>query len=470
MLWKPDGWWTGVNSENRSGLVPKTFLRHLPVEELSQALRILEKRGEGDTENSRQKDSKAETEETLHDSMGKAQVADESILPRSSSTSIPPLAMVMNRPVRCLGDALRADPHLTYACHLTPRLSHSNLAFHDLYWNYEDDKLRKRHVRVSCLIRLIRFEGMPRDIHTGLIRVALYDTSQKTGKQLVSNVHTIRAQIKGSTWTFISRADTANTGIDFSDFLLRSNYKSKEVILLLQASVITFEEGHYVENALGSYKLSMIGDNFESCIAKKTYTDYLTSENIFDRESTPSKTNFKIVLKALDVPKDLVQYVDALPDVLLYNPMFIRITYFYRRRAGTLLLRDRSNPLSAEMISDPLLSAFPFVADQPDLMDLITGMWMSRFKQLKIKTEVNQAQTFFHIFMNTAYCIHRTAVMPDYCMWDKKVLAERQEVLKKCVDMLREYKSAARFLLTTTSKPINIYDYSMDIMGIHALD
>ena len=38
---------------------------------------------------------------------------------------------------------MRADPHLTYACHLTPRLSYSNLAFHDLYWNYQDDKVRE---------------------------------------------------------------------------------------------------------------------------------------------------------------------------------------------------------------------------------------------------------------------------------------------------------------------------------------
>lgn len=35
------------------------------------------------------------------------------------------------------------DNHLTYECYLAPRLSNSNYAFHDIYWNYEDDKVNR---------------------------------------------------------------------------------------------------------------------------------------------------------------------------------------------------------------------------------------------------------------------------------------------------------------------------------------
>ncbi|VBB33050.1 unnamed protein product [Acanthocheilonema viteae] len=33
------------------------------------------------------------------------------------------------------------NAHFTYECYLAPRLSKSNYAFHDIYWNYEDDRV-----------------------------------------------------------------------------------------------------------------------------------------------------------------------------------------------------------------------------------------------------------------------------------------------------------------------------------------
>lgn len=106
---------------------------------------------------------------------------EESSLPRAVVRQPLPLKV----PVTCLGDALRTDSHLTYQCHLTPRRSHSNLAFHDLFWNFEDDKLRKRRVTVSRIVRLVRLDSMP-TVEFGLIRIALYDQSKKTGRQIVS--------------------------------------------------------------------------------------------------------------------------------------------------------------------------------------------------------------------------------------------------------------------------------------------
>ncbi|KAK6736526.1 hypothetical protein RB195_019295 [Necator americanus] len=72
--------------------------------------------------------------------------------------------------------------------------------------------------------------------------------------------------------------------------------------------------------------------------------------------------------------------------------------------------------------------------------------------------------------MNTAYCVAKTAVMPPYCIWDSKGLAARHQVLKKCEDMLREYHTSTRFLLTEPCHPVNVYDYSFDLMSRHALD
>ncbi|KHJ88462.1 hypothetical protein OESDEN_11742 [Oesophagostomum dentatum] len=116
-----------------------------------------------------------------------------------------------------------------------------------------------------------------------------------------------------------------------------------------------------------------------------------------------------------------------MPDVLLFNPMFVRLYFFFRRRAGTTLLRDRDNPLSSEMVSDPVLALFPSVADQPDMMDQLRNLWNAKLKTIKNKSEAEQAMAFFQLFMNTAYCVHRTAIMPPYCIWDSKGLAARQQ-------------------------------------------
>lgn len=60
--------------------------------------------------------------------------------------------------------------------------------------------------------------------------------------------------------------------------------------------------------------------------------------------------------------------------------------------------------------------------------------------------------------------------MPDYCIWNEGALKERQKAFEKCIEMLKEYKTASRYLLTVTSRPINIYDYSFNLLGPHALD
>ncbi|VDL72563.1 unnamed protein product [Nippostrongylus brasiliensis] len=394
---RPDGWWTARNSKGDVGLVPKTYLRQATADD--------EARSAANTEAARRTE------------------------PRQSTGQRPPspsqgLLAVSEQ----VGDAQEMDPHLSFACHLTPRLSHSNIGFHDLYWNYRDDKLRKRRVRVSKLVRLVRLEGMPRETGVCLIRTALYDRSRRTGRQIVSNVHAIRAEVKNRTWTFNTRTDTASSGVDYGDFVVRSNYNMADVVLLIEASHVVASQGGFEERSLGIITMDLIAKG-EVTFSNKTYSESLRAENIFDRSSNgnSSATPHKIVLKVLDVPQELVALIDSMPDVLVFNPMFVRLYFFFRRYAGISLLRDRDNHLSA-------------------------------------------ATSFLQLFMNTTFCVHKTAVMPPYRIWDSNALAARHQILKKCEDMLREHRSPSRFLLTEPCRPLNIYDYSFDLLGRHALD
>ncbi|KHJ76767.1 hypothetical protein OESDEN_23613 [Oesophagostomum dentatum] len=58
---------------------------------------------------------------------------------------------------------------------------------------------------------------MPRESPFCLLRTALYDRSRKTGRQIT---------------------DTTSSGVDYGDYIVRSNYNMDDVVLLIEASHI----------------------------------------------------------------------------------------------------------------------------------------------------------------------------------------------------------------------------------------
>ncbi|VDD91814.1 unnamed protein product [Enterobius vermicularis] len=169
-----------------------------------------------------------------------------------------------------LGAALENDIHLTCQCHLAPRLSESNLGFHDVYWNHDSNKLRKRRVRVSKIIRLIKLEKVFSDapnVQIRLIRACLFDFSGKTGKQIVSNVHTVKADDKNEkNWTFSNRTCGGQTGLEFSEFFVRSNYTNPNVVLMMETSVLCPNNDGRLEEEPKGYFVIPIVDHNGRCI------------------------------------------------------------------------------------------------------------------------------------------------------------------------------------------------------------
>ncbi|CAJ0948822.1 unnamed protein product, partial [Mesorhabditis belari] len=457
-----DGWWKAQNTMGEEGMVPKTFLKHFdpletpPHEHLQQS--VQERRIQEQSNQPQQ--SLIIPQPFIH------QTTTQNI------QQIPPMQFSLTPTVSCLGDALSSDHHLTAACHLAPRLSESNLAFHDLYWNFKDDKLRKRYVRVSKLVRLIRVEGMEnrQSAQANLLRIALFDLSRRTGRQIVSNVHTICANNEAGNWTFSTKIDSTLDVFHFSDVLIRSNYQQSNIVLVIEASIIEDQSGFPREISLGVAKLPLLSDQGVVRLTNRTYTEMLIRENLFDRTNPGIKTNFRLVFKVMDVPTDLVQYVDSLPDILLFQPPFARLAFFYRRRLAEALIRDKENPVSSELLYDPFLASFPRAFDQPDLLDYCRKTFQHKLKQIVKRSESEQAAEFYSYFMLTVFTLIDTSMMPPFSAWDSRIINARRSLMEKHASSVLEHKGNVQFLLSNPFRPLDIFAYTVDLTGQHAID
>lgn len=107
----------------------------------------------------------------------------------------------------------------------------------------------------------------------------------------------------------------------------------------------------------------------------RSYSEPLTRGSVFEsREAGPfflaqecftgsgERTPYRLVFRAMDVSENERHHVEfvfsasadncsSLPDVLVFNPLYVRLAYFYRRRLGVVLLRDKEDRASSGIFS-----------------------------------------------------------------------------------------------------------------------
>ncbi|VDM40849.1 unnamed protein product [Toxocara canis] len=481
---REDGWWMAERSDGKRGLIPKTFLKvhpkspavlhervsvevHRPATtSSSQPLSIEEQEeisarkgaevGSHNAENVRKAQHEAASMKSVPLMATMAEQENMRTVPAKVVKQVlifilPDFflnhvanfeAMAITGGLQrqqvsetCLGAALSNDVHLSYRCHLTPRLSESNVGFHDLYWNYEANK--------------------------------------------VSNVHTIKAQARAHgerTWTFIAKTDGEHTSVEFSDFFVRSNYIQVDVVILIEASVVHCDaDGKISETPMGYASLPIIGESGHCCLqnscVKRPYRHIgivLSTRSGLTRNTTHMKISFRVS----DVNETIVSFVDSLPDILVWNPMFARLGFYYRRSLGEVLLKQRSNPMNGELIPDPFLATFPIIVDQVDVMDLLRSLWMNKLKSYgnKKREELEENALFRELYMNTAFVLCGTVPMPQYDMLNVNGLAERAAILKAFREQYVASNNPLKYLVTQRSKPLDIFAYAVDLVGEHAID
>ncbi|CAG9532786.1 unnamed protein product [Cercopithifilaria johnstoni] len=490
---REDGWWLAENANGDRGFVPKTFLlkvhkklieskeianesnKPLPMPRKTIATKIIQAgnartiKSEEITEKTKASEGKKHQNEvnvgTVGDKNASAeisnigQIVETKILEESSSdnsrisgqhlelseakilgTSLP---RSLNEPVTLPNSPERQNnysTHLTYECYLAPRLSKSNYAFHDIYWNYEDDRLRKRRVRVSKMIKVISLDKVRLnaiDVHCRLIRAYLFnEKSAEEECQIVSNIYTIKAYPRtrtrdSQTWTFSTAKDIQKASLNYPLFILRSNYKQKSVMLCLEATIIfSNHEGEMSEGSLGCVVLPIIDENGHCCIQN-----------------------------------------NSLPDIFLCHALFLPMFFYYRRLLGQFLTKDSDNCDSTALKAEPFLATFPAIADQPDIMEMLWQLWKIHEKNVTNKklSEMEEAERFRSFFLTTGFILHQTIPMTKFNWTDARCFADRQAKLNHFREQYLHNFDAIKYLSRQRCHPINVYSCAVDIIGPHAI-
>ncbi|EFO24488.2 hypothetical protein LOAG_04002 [Loa loa] len=487
---RQDGWWLAENANGDRGFIPKTFLKvhkelidfkeaskesgkPLPMPRRTVAAktdRVANRRTiENEDISAKSKNTEGKNQRNdvnvgvIRDVIAPAatsnigQDVETKILEESSSESSkvsgqdlklsqPKIPKITHRrpltqPAFVLDAFKRANDcsnHLTYECYLAPRLSKSNYAFHDIYWNYEDDRLRKRRVRVSKMIKVTRLDKVRLsaiDVHCRLVRAYLFDRkSTEEECQIVSNVYTIKAHPRKrdpQTWIFSTMKDMEKTLLNYPSFIVRSNYKQKSVTLCLEATIIFSDhEGVISEQSLGRVLLPIIDENGHCCI----------------------KNN-------------------SLPDVFLCHTLFLPMFFYYRRLLGQFLTKDRDNCGSTALKAEPFLATFPAIADQPDIMEMLWQLWKIHEKNVTNKklSEMEEAERFRSFYLATGFIFHQTVAMPKFNWADVRCFLDRQTKLNHFREQYLHDFDAIKYLSRERCHPVDVYSCAVDIIGPHAV-
>ncbi|BFZ07773.1 hypothetical protein BsWGS_10812 [Bradybaena similaris] len=492
---REDGWWTAENDKGERGLVPSTFLkvhnpyRNVQLDDEDEEEEEDEEDGAGDSPRKSGRQlwggiKKAVKETTVSDvlhAMG--------AVPSGFRTST--LCRMFNE-----GDTYRM------ANYLAPKLSQSNLTYRDLLFDPATNRIRPRSTRIEHLITLVSCQQIPPP-GTGIevldhhVRICLFD-----GQRILSNIHCVKVASvdkSGRTWTFTTRVhDLMNPHMQ-GEFFVRTNNTLDNIGVLFELCISykrtsTQERGEFscgwvnlplLENGMvitnKSFDLYVHGGTFyekgvevDPNISRRTTSNALVS--LISGNKQP-----RLIVK-VQTPRQLhKELMNTLPDTFVGNTCLLRLYSYYRQCLADVLLKDRLDLTSAELIHDPLLKGFPHAADTPDLMELFTHEWIKKLREVKhdeklleptpLKDEEYMKELFRKVFMECVYPVSHLAMVPEYKMGDTEVEKLRRESATKFAELKNQGKTPLSALLSAdlVFKPFKMSEVSFDIIGPYSL-
>ncbi|XP_075419262.1 nephrocystin-1 isoform X1 [Tenrec ecaudatus] len=485
---KPDGWWAARNAKGDEGLVPRTYLEPY-MKEIDQ-----ESSGEGSEE------AVEVVDETVDGASVKQRTDSHwSAIQKAVSEQISTVGVLTTmgavpagfRP-SSLSQLLEEGNHFRASYFLQPELTPSQLAFRDLMWDAEAGTIKSRTSRVSLALtlwscKMIPLPGTSIQVLSRHVRLCLFD-----GNKVLSNIHTVRATWqpkKSKTWTFSPQVTGILPCLLDGDCFVRSNSSSPDLGILFELGIsyIRNSTGERGELSCGWVFLKLF-DASGIPIPTKTYELFLSGGTPYEKgvevDPTISRRAYgsvfhqlltirrqpQLLVKLRTLSRKSRHMLSLLPETLVGSMCCVHLLVFYRQILGDVLLRDRVNLQSADLISNPVLATFPKLLEQPDIMDALRSSWAEKESTLKRSEKRDQEflkAAFTLVYHNSVYPLIHSKLLPPFRWAEEETEATRWKVIANFLKQSQEEEGALHALLSPEGahEPFDLSEQTYDFLG-----
>ncbi|XP_041353356.1 nephrocystin-1-like [Gigantopelta aegis] len=517
-------WWIGENDKGERGNVPANLLqkynKYITIQKddaEEEEEEEEEEAGDGDTYPRKKRHGKA-----LWGSIKKA-VTETTVSDVLHAMGAVPSGFRMST----LSKYFNESDTYRMINYLNPKLSVSNLMYKDLFFDPLTSKIRPRKVKIERIVTLVSCQQIP---HPGSgikllsrhVRICLFD-----GQNILSNIHTVKVSDKNleeRTWLFSTRIFERMNISEHGETFIRTNSIVDNIGILFELGISYIREErpdvthtfHFKRMKINDRKTSTEQKDEFSCgwvhlplldqdgtfVANRTFNLYVNGGTPYEKgvEVDPSisrrtSTNaFVSLISGNKQPRLVVRIslpkteqkaqLDSLPDILVGNVALLPFYSYFRQIMADVLLRDRIDLDSTELVHSPLLANFPNVADQPDLMKVLRDAWIERLKTVersqkpsffssysRLRDEEFMKNLFKQVFMESVYPVVHTVLLPKYKTGDTDTEQKRHEQICHFDQIKRDRKSALAALLSSEMvfTPFNIKEVSFNVVGAHCM-
>nr|XP_048315776.1 nephrocystin-1 isoform X2 [Myodes glareolus] len=501
---KPDGWWLAKDAEGNEGLIPRTYLEPYNKEDKRESSEEGSKEGsEEDVEVVDETANGAEVKQRTdsHWSAVRKALSEINTIDMLATMGAIPAGF---RP-SMLSQLLDEGNQFQASYFLQPELTTSQLAFRDLLWDAKAGTIMSRQSRVSLILtlwscKMIPLPGTSIEVLSRHVRLCLFD-----GSKVLSNIHTVRAvwqPKKPKTWTFSPQVTGILPCLLDGDCFIRSNSSTPDLGILFELGIsyIRNSTGERGELSCGWVFLKLF-DASGVPIPAKTYELFLNGGTPYEKgvEVDPSVSRralklclhvpdafvaqgsvFPQMISMLRQPQLLVKLrslnrrsramLSLLPETLVGSMCSAHLLKFYRQILGDVLLRDRTNLQSADLISHPVLATFPLLLEQPDVMDALRSSWAEKESTLKRSEKRDQEflkAKFLLVYHDCVLPLLHSTMLPPFKWAEEETEAVRGKVIADFLKQSRENEGSLKALLSPDGvhKPFDLSEQTYDFLG-----
>ncbi|KAK6998093.1 nephrocystin-1 [Biomphalaria glabrata] len=496
---REDGWWKARNEKGDIGMVPSTYLKKLPEEPEQASEGEEEMSGEDEVDHSTAPRTKRGRKlwRGLKQALNETTVSDvlHALGAVPSGFRLSTLCRKFNE-----GYMFRLINFLF------PKLSHSNLTYKDLLFDPALNKICLRQTKIDRVVTIVSCQQIPPpsagiDVLDRHVRVCLFD-----GIHILSNIHSVAVASVDKTqraWTFTTKLGDLMDPGSHAEFFVRSNANVDNIGILFELGISylrssTQEKGEF---SCGWVHLPLL-DETGNVVTNRSFDLQLHGGTPYEKDvevdpsiSRRATSNSLVALISgnkqprlavkISEPKKLLKdLMDTLPDTLVGNTCLLQLYAYYRQCLADVLLRDKLDLNSTELIHSPFLKTFPAVADCPDLMKILRTAWLEKLQEVKradkplfsigsnpLRDEEYMKKLFKDVFMETVYSISSLATLPDYTMGDVDILKLRQEQINRFMEKKRATRTTLAALLSEdfVYEPFNMEEVAFTVIGPYCL-